>query len=88
MFTAINEMPVVQPGPSSGLARHIKSYWMNDVQSAARSSGRSTDIARVVGDLWMDQDDVKWWRGHYMSLPSAGHFFRGIVNGWVRDLRY
>lgn len=59
MFTAIHQMPVVQARSTSGLAGHVEAYWMDNVQAAARSGCGSTDIARVVGDLWVDQDDVK-----------------------------
>ncbi len=64
VLSAIDEVPVVQAGPTPGFFRHVETDRMNDVQSAAARRRGAPDISCVVGNLRIQQHDVKMWLGH------------------------
>ena len=64
VLPAIHEIPVVQAGPTPGFLRHVEPDRMNDVQSAAARRRGAPNISGVVGNLRIQQHDVKMWLGH------------------------
>ena len=72
MFAAVHQMPVVEPGAAARLLIHVKADGMNDVQRAAERGGGSPDIARVVGDLGVEEHKMKHVHQDRKSgLPST-----------------
>lgn len=51
--------PVVKAGSSAGLLRKIKSDGLNQVQPAPGGDARTPDVARVIGDLGLVEDDLE-----------------------------
>ncbi len=85
MFTAVHQMPVVETCSPPGLACHVETYGMDDVQPAAGRCGGSADVSRVVGNLGMNQDDIEWWQGHVRSLACGScPFGSGGIAGTLR----
>lgn len=68
VFVAFDHVPVVQAGAAEGFLRHIKADGVDDVQCAAGCCCGAADIAGVLGDLGVEQDDVKARAGHGVGL--------------------
>lgn len=59
MLGGLQPRPVIQPGAPARLLGSIEPEWFDEVQRAAARDACAADIARVVRDLRLVQNDVK-----------------------------
>ena len=66
-------VPIVQPGTSQVMVIQPKSEGFDQPQHGPHRDAGAADIARVLGDLGMDQDDM------HEPFPGIGRRDDGIV---------
>jgi hypothetical protein len=72
MLHAIDHVPVIKPSPAKGFLVHVEADGLDDVQPAPSRGARSADVSRVVGNLRVQQHDMKRRIGHRQrSLPHS-----------------
>ena len=59
VLAAVDEVPVVEPRAPPRLLVHVEADGVDDVQPATERRGGAPDVARVVRDLRVKQDDVE-----------------------------
>jgi len=59
MFDAVDMLPVIEPRTTARLLVHVESDRMDDVQATVGRHGCSADVACVLRNLWLVQNDVE-----------------------------
>lgn len=61
MLAQVEQVPIIQTRAAHGLLIHVKGNGTHHMEPATRDHGGSPRIARVVGNLRMNQDNVEQW---------------------------
>ena len=61
MLAQVKQVPIIQARAAHGLLIHVKGNGTHHMKPATRDHGCSPRIARVVGNLRMNQDNIEQW---------------------------